>query len=160
MWRTLWEGNSNGTVIFCCSSSGGEETITFVSRHGIILPLFCLSLGWAEKQWIVSLSDQGVAANLHYIGVHGSAKARKWGAESRIAGNSTEGIRADLYNSTASKWYCKWWYDIWENPVVARTAPVAGTSPAPSFLKCKESRLFAWFLLDDQVTIEIEGYFK
>jgi hypothetical protein len=43
---------------------------------------------------------------------------------------------------------------------VARTAPVAGTSPAPSFLKCKEWRLFAWFLLDEQVTIKIEGYFK
>jgi hypothetical protein len=40
---------------------------------------------------------------------------------------------------------------------MARTTPIVGIFPTPCLLKCKESKLFALFILDE-IRIEIEGY--
>jgi len=40
---------------------------------------------------------------------------------------------------------------------MAKSTPIVGISLTPCLLKCKESKLFASFILDE-IRIEIEGY--
>jgi hypothetical protein len=106
---------------------------------------------------VLNIRESRRTPNPHFFQVLGFTPTL---GQSRVAtvDNLIKGIKVDQYNSIASQWYCKWWYGIWKNYIVARTTRVTCISPIPCLLKCKKSRLFAWFLLDE-IRIElIEGY--